>query len=413
MSISALAVSAEDYHGREYECYTFVGDSISWGYGLDPSVNTLSADLIFTRTEGAFTDIVGDVLEANCGTKVLSAASSGGRLCDYRVLLENGMGYENPYFCADDWFGNRSYERTHLLQSNGAYVVDCLKQSDLVTLQLGMNDLAGALVNALCELDFVDLDQITNLSDAESIISYLLFAVDAAYKEGKDIPTDLLSAFDRQFAQLRENGRAVLSHVVELARDDADIILLGYHDPASFLRILPDTSESVILSFIGAAMASLNDFFVDIASEYSNVYYVDIPGATVFFEDGTLLTDALSSSVFAGNSKALLLGLHPDAAGHVYIAGQVLATLNEINVCHHTNTRSITKPMMFGRSLGYIGCTVCDDCGKVMDIGKIVTPYGTIPVPSHAIDYTVDTIGDVIASVVDKIFDGIFSIFRR
>lgn len=403
LSISAFAAGSDEYKNVSYKCYTFIGDSISWGYGLDPNIDTLSADYIFDRTEGAFTDIVGKVLEENCGTEVHSAASSGGRLCDYRVMFDKAMGVENPYTCEDDWFGNRSYERTHKLQESGAPVVESLKQSDFVTLQLGMNDLAGALVNAICSCGFIDINRIKSISDAESALDYLAFALNELAKENhKEILPDLLKAFDKEFRGLRDNGRAVLKDVVDLTTEDADILILGYHDPVEVMRVIPNTDSSLVFDLLGAALASLNDYFADIASEYDNVYYVDVPDASVFFEEGTLITDALS------DTKGLLLGLHPDAEGHEYIAERVLDKVKEINTCHHTHTKNITETVKTSSGFGYVSSKICTDCGKVLDMGKIITPAGTVSVPSHTINYTVNTVVKTVTTTVSKIFSSIF-----
>ena len=39
LSIPALAVNAEDYSALRYHNYCYLGDSISWGYGLDPTMD--------------------------------------------------------------------------------------------------------------------------------------------------------------------------------------------------------------------------------------------------------------------------------------------------------------------------------------------------------------------------------------
>ena len=93
--VSAFALDANTYDGRRYERYVYIGDSISWGYGLDPTVDPLAAANNFARIKDSYTDIVGRVLEKSCGTLILPAESSGGRLCDYRGLLERGMGTES------------------------------------------------------------------------------------------------------------------------------------------------------------------------------------------------------------------------------------------------------------------------------------------------------------------------------
>ena len=39
LGVPALAVNAEDYTDLPYKNYCYLGDSISWGYGLDPNAD--------------------------------------------------------------------------------------------------------------------------------------------------------------------------------------------------------------------------------------------------------------------------------------------------------------------------------------------------------------------------------------
>ena len=96
LGVQAFAVNAADYAALPYHNYCYLGDSISWGYGLDPNADNHDKFSVGTRVTGSFTDIIGSVLEQNNGAVVQPAASSGSRLCDYRILFERGMGVENP-----------------------------------------------------------------------------------------------------------------------------------------------------------------------------------------------------------------------------------------------------------------------------------------------------------------------------
>ena len=77
LSIPALAVNAEDYAALPYKNYCYLGDSISWGYGLDPNMDNHDKFSLDKRVPGSFTDIIAGVLEQNNGATVHPAASSG------------------------------------------------------------------------------------------------------------------------------------------------------------------------------------------------------------------------------------------------------------------------------------------------------------------------------------------------
>lgn len=406
MSISAFAISAEDYENVNYKCYTYIGDSISWGYGLDPSIDTKVASSVCLRVDGAFPDLVGKVLEQNSDAEVYSASSSGGRLCDFRMLLERGMGVEDPYTYPDDWFGTRSPVRTQTLRNMGNDICEWVSQSDLVTIELGINDITGTLVNSLSASGVIDLEKITSISGAEGVADYLKYAL-GSLREDPNVLAKVIVAFNNEIKSLRENANEVVKDVVELTPDDADILLVGYSNLVAGVRVLPDSEFSPLFDLVGAAFVSLNDYYVSIAAKYDNVYYVDCPDASVFFPVGTTVADLLK------DPGGILLGLHPDAAGHEYIAQCVLDTLKEINGCRHTNTKVAWESVKCASGFKYIGSTVCCDCGKVLDMGKLETPVGTFDIPANTVNYTIKSIGNAVSITVGKIANGISSIFGK
>ena len=82
LGVQAFAVNAEEYTALPYQNYCYLGDSISWGYGLDPNMDNHNKFSIGTRVTGSFTDIIASVLEQNNSAVVHPAASAGSRLCD-------------------------------------------------------------------------------------------------------------------------------------------------------------------------------------------------------------------------------------------------------------------------------------------------------------------------------------------
>ena len=382
MGVSALAVSADNYKNLDYKYYTYIGDSIPWGYGLDLSVDTHEASSVCFRMDGAYPDLVGKVLEQNNGATVKCAASSGARLSDFRVLLERGMGVENPYTPAgNDWFGERAHVRTHTLRDKGPQICEWVRNSDLVTVQLGINDITTTFVNALNASGIIDLSKITAISDTDSFMEYIASALNSV-RENPNVLGKVIAEFNSNIIGLRVNAAAVLKDVVELAPADADILVVGYHNVAKPIRVIPNSAFSPVFDVIGAAVVSLNDYFAALASQYSNVHYVDAPDATEFYKDGTLLTDALA------HADGILLGLHPDAPGHEYIAQRVLDALEGINTCQHSKIKNVSMSVKTPNGYEYTSTQVCADCGQLLDTGKVTTPYGSVDVPHYTMDYT-------------------------
>ena len=374
LGVSALAADTSD----GYNCYTYLGDSISWGYGLDSSVDNHDPFNVGRRVEGSFTDLVADALEArNANMTVHPAASSGARLCDFRYLLERGMDMENPYTIEDDWYGQRHPERTERLRAMGSDVVAWVSESDLVTVQLGINDLTAALVNSLYATGIIDLNKLTAISDVSSAVDYLKFAM-GNFVQDPNLLGNLISRFNSETQGIRTNADEIVKDLVQLA-PDADIILVGYHKAVQGLRVLPLAPFSPIFDIADAALVSLNDYFKHLAEQYDNVYYVDAPDAEVFYPEGTNLID------IAKDFGGFLYGVHPNAAGHAYIADCVLSALDTLHVCSHAHTASVCQPVKLGFRSEYISTVYCTDCGAVLSSAKVSSPCGDFYIPTLTI----------------------------
>ena len=386
-------VDPASYPDVSYNCYTYIGDSISWGYGLHSDVDNHDPYNVGRRVDGAFTDLVADVIEAhNPDLVVHAAASSGARLCDFRILLEQGMHVENPYTVADDWYGQRHPERTERLRAMGDDVVAWLAESDLVTVQVGINDLAAAFVNSLYATGVVDLNKLSDISDLASAMDYLSFAMGNLVKS-PDLLGNFVRTFNREIEAIRENTVEIIKDIEYLA-PNADIMIVGYHKAVRSLRILPGTAFSPIFDLADSALVSLNDYFETVAADYGNVYYVDAPDASIIYEEGTNIFDILK------DVGGFLKGVHPDAAGHEYIAHQVLAELEALTQCRHTNTANVCDPFPIGIGAEYISKVVCTDCGHVLSSAKIHTPLGDVPVPSLTINDAADTAKENVESLL-------------
>ncbi len=362
-TISVFAQDNVEYSGRSYKHYTYVGDSVSWGYGLGSEYDGLTAESVFTRVDGSFTDIVGKTLEAACGTEVVSASCNGARLGDFRMILEKGLGVANPYSYPTDTFGKDSVARYEKLQGGTDYVCGNIAKSDLITVTLGANDIFTAVINVAESFDFIDMSKIQSISGLKSVIDYAAFAVSAAMKQ-KDMLGDFTNAVKAEIKALKVNQKEVIDDIVKLAPADADILVVGYFVPMDQFRIIKGTDPSFLLELFGSVLTLFNDAYEDIASQYSNVHYVDAPDATIIFEDGTSLTDIISCVMEDKNS--LLIGIHPDEEGHKYIAGKVLEALENIKDSADANNSSSNLPM---RTITYVAGVIKDSikttCNKI------------------------------------------------
>ena len=401
-AVTFTAPEAPSFAGKylnvKYNCYTAIGDSISWGYGVDPEYDHASPYLFGARVPGSFPDLVGRVLEANNPDAVIHpAASSGARLCDFRILLERGMGVENPYDRVNDWYGDRHPERTENLRQMGPEVVSYLRESDLVTVQLGVNDLSTALSNAAIATGVIDIDKIKNIDGLEGVAEYLSTAMQNLAKD-PNVLGNLMSRFNQEITEIRTNAREVIKDVVELTPDGSTILIVGLHKAVNSIRAVPGTDYSLIFSTIDTALVSLNDYMETIAAEYPNVHYVDAPDAEIFYPHGTTMIDLLK------DTDKILWGVHPNANGHAYIATCVLDELDALSRCRHEHTQNETRKVGIGTE--YVSETVCTDCGKVVSSAKYTTPLGDIPVPSLTIKSVITDIRNGIGGFFGRLIPG-------
>lgn len=410
MGVSSFAesagINASDYTSLPYKCYTCLGDSIPWGYGLqEEGLDTGNVRTVGMRVAGAYPDLIGKVLEQNNNANIYFASSSGSRVSEYRTLLETAMGYANPYVHEGDAYAARKPERAAALYDRGAKVVDWLGESDLVSFQAGFNDVTAALINVACASGLIDLKKIGDIEDVNSALSYIQDAL-GNVKSGSSMITDITNAFYRELKYIFENIDAVIGEVVAASPDDADILVVGYYNALSAFTFIPNT-ESLVFNLLNTAIPMLNDYYSSIADKYDNVYYVSTPDVEMFYPKGTTVVDMLS------DVSNVLLGIHPTAEGHKYIAKTILGELKELNTCHHKNVKTVSQTTKCGKSYGVVDAKVCSDCGAVLSYGKVATPVATVDVPEQTINYVTKTVTAGVSYLGTKLAGHISSIFGK
>ncbi|MEE1299704.1 MAG: hypothetical protein UHI93_04080, partial [Acutalibacteraceae bacterium] len=139
------------------------------------------------------------------------------------------------------------------------------------------------------------------------------------------IVDNFLNVFAKEIVELRQNIRIVMKELVEITPDDADILVVGYHKAVQGIRVIPGTDRSLLFDVVDEVLMSFNSYYKTVAKQYDNIYFVDAPDAAVVYPKGTTVAEWLSDTSF------ILMGVHPSAKGHKYIAKQVINKLDEIN----------------------------------------------------------------------------------
>lgn len=325
LGVAVFAKEPGNTLGRTYQYYCYLGDSIPFGYGLVSQEESSDPFSIGTRVKGSYTDLVATALEKqNPKIHIQPAASSGSRLCDYRILLERGMGIPNPYNVVDDWYGNRKPYRTEKLRAMGPEICSWIRKADLITVQVGINDITGLLINSAYATGLVDLDKLQSFSNVEDLLAYLNF-VAGNLSKNSDVLGNFLRTFQSELNGILVNTSVVMKDVQLLAPNKADILFVGYHMAAQGLRVIPGTKGSLVFDLVDSALEALNTVFKVEAKKYDNVTYVAAPDAEVFYPKGTTVFECLKDTDY------ILMGVHPNGAGHRYIAKQVLQKLKELS----------------------------------------------------------------------------------
>lgn len=323
---------------KQYDTYTVLGDSIPGGFGLStyPYSTPDGPDIVNgvvvglndgTLVVNSFPEIVSKAIGAE---KTNSLSRSGMRSTELRMMLDesyNGDDYTELLVAT-----NLGMDMDTFLASRQQYV-DSVKNADLITLNIGSNDLMlKTMHNAL-----------TNVysSDSENSITARLKAllaehggsIGAAFAEmmstletiGKlpQVMTAALSTFAESEIAFRQNWEVIVSTIHKL-NPDATVLALGLYNPFRDIQLSESASLLQVGRLIDPVIADINLYISLLSPQHWNYKYVDISGTEVF---GFPALSELSGS--DGLYIMMLVGTHPNEAGHAYIADQIFKALPE------------------------------------------------------------------------------------
>ena len=298
--------------------YTVLGDSISAGYGLVEnnrwgrtylSPNAEGQYVLYKRPVGSmppdsFPTLVANAVGVTGGKYYHNLARCSFRTVEMlRVLSGKGSDYDNQM--SDNAVSNQvmSYEDCGMtseeLDTLYQIAADCVRQSKLITVELGSNDLVYAITQRL--------GAITNPATAVAAIA-------GAYREA-------LQTFNDTYPKL-------IAKIYEL-NPECTVVAVGLYNPFRYLKINADSDNTME----GATQALVNQFNQTIQnlsgyagnSKY-DYRYADISNASI-----DPFNDTLNGYINRGAQQELLdefnLKMHCNAEGHRYIANQVLGAL--------------------------------------------------------------------------------------
>ena len=210
---------------------------------------------------------------------------------------------------------------------------------------------------------------------------------------------DLIDAFKANVRQNAEDYKQNIVKVVEAIRDlnkDAKIILLGVFCPISLDITLPDGTPLDIYTISDKLVDEVNAYLKNDCPVKDEYTYVDITKATCF---GLPALDFGKLIAFDENVKySAVKMVHPNEAGHKYIAEQILNTLSSEPVVPAVSAgyskllkRTTLSWNRINNASGYLVYRSCSENGRYLLIGSSLntTFLDLLTIKGHSYYYKV------------------------
>ena len=218
---------------------------------------------------------------------------------------------------------------------------DALKNADVITVTIGSNNLLKTSINLLLQhLNLGDLSdaQLAGVG-AGTMLGADLNSIIATLQEIGDYLTsqEVVDALDAGVARFYTEWNTIMS-TLQSWNPDAAVVVTNYYNPYSMfefdlnLSMLSLGNLSIHVGDLAQGyLDAMNDYIT--ASPYNGTYYtiVDVTRVSTNVKmnvDPAAIMGAVMTGQAPDLSGAMNLDPHPDAAGHAYIAGQIMQVLS-------------------------------------------------------------------------------------
>lgn len=339
MFVSVMGVGAfADKSVKQYKTYVCLGDSVASGYGLpsyeatvDPYKGSfLNEEVVW---DGSYCQIVGDAVGARC---VESRAHSGWRACDYLKM----MGYtdlvcndpyvseygENFFIQAIGWLGSDNPN----IKGSGERAKASIKKADLITLNLGCNDLfsyaqAVTMYTVSNRLGWGSIYQIPKTADG---IAHTFTSLLKTLSEGdvKELVSTYIGAL-MAGARMYEDQMPKLVKVIKDLNPDVTLVLVGMANPVC-VNLPFDIEKELgieLYSHFDYYCERENGFLQNLAAETGSIY-ADVDGTDIYGIKYLDIGGALTGDMLGVEVSGVKM-VHPTPDGHAYMAAKILQAL--------------------------------------------------------------------------------------
>lgn len=400
--VSLFAIPAFAEKAKTYQNYLPLGDSITAAcffsdYNYQNENRWVSA---------SFPALVKEQLGAeNALTGNFQGGKSAWRSCEIRLMLDDS--YTNYYQEHATGYLNMIAnelslpENKDILPMRAGYR-NAIRNADLITLQFANNDvmtntfyemmcyfdacsdhpaysILSQLIHSLLKQNAANVTEGNQPKIAITGIDFSVCTLRAIFDKATDLGfyDEVLELFitklDASYRRFCKNWDVIVAKVREL-NPNADLVVLGMYNPVS--NYLGEIGEIAVTPVVH----SVNYYLQYGSAEAVHYTFADLSG---FDPKDTCFE-----------------GLHPNAAGHQYIADQVMKAIGSIRHCSHTHTYTLfaKKATMF--EMGYTGDVFCADCGLQLEQGKITSFVGDIPLPRAMTTITITAVLKVVAAII-------------
>lgn len=284
-SVAVPAFAATLDNVKQYNSYFVIGDSVSRGCGLDGYYDN---DACLRCIEGSFPYILAQAIGCKDASQRYAMNYSGQRTVETLYCLGEDIDLNDAY--DTDYFTEKL---ASMVSHKDEYIESC-KNADLVTIELGTNDVffsSFALIG-MSDFDFSKLQAGDLLSMAATLIS----------------------AMWNGYSRFYQNMPRVIERVREL-NPSCDIVLVGVYNP---IENLPITNELFIP--VGNVATIITSFMNGNLKTWARQYGVK------FADIEDVETPASSSEITFISDEFLHNGAiptHPTQEGLYYIARQI------------------------------------------------------------------------------------------
>lgn len=326
--LSVVASAATTKTVKGYKAYTCLGDSIAAGFGLQDYNRRGQFVVSCTEIKGSYGNIVHNAV----GSKYYPLAQPGFRTSEVRMMLDND--YDGDWVCKDQIsaLSQGAYTYSGLLKQRSKYQ-KAIKNSDLVTIDLGFNDTWYPFIAACLDiLDEQPID-ILSVSDAKAVIdkeaeklgSYEAVYLEIAQSAAKIVTTPryyalIIDADRKLLTDFYVNYAKILERIYEI-NPNVTVVAVGCYNPWKNW-VISGTDIHFGTMLTQPLYDLMNAYKKSFVNTYGDKYkYADVTDTEVIMKNVVVPS---FSNVTMDDSG---LNPHPTAAGHKYIANQILGQL--------------------------------------------------------------------------------------